>query len=94
VTYSRLFDGLPRFVDALVTYLLMVLLIFLWSLLLIVPGIMAALSYALTFFLMADRPGLKGMEALKESERLMKGNRWKLFCLFLRFIGWVPGRGP
>lgn len=88
VQYSRLFDGLQRFADALITYLLMVLLIFLWSLLLIIPGIMAALSYALTFFLMADRPELKGMEALKESERLMKGNRWKLFCLFLRFIGW------
>jgi uncharacterized membrane protein len=88
VQFSRLFDGLQRFADALITYLLMVLLIFLWSLLLIIPGIMAALSYALTFFLMADRPELKGMEALKESERLMKGNRWKLFCLFLRFIGW------
>ncbi|MCU0578498.1 MAG: DUF975 family protein [Desulfobacterota bacterium] len=88
VAYSRLFDGFQRFADALVTYLLLALLIFLWSLLLIVPGIMAALSYALTFFLMADRPELKGMEALKESERLMKGNRWKLFCLFLRFIGW------
>ncbi|MBI5585589.1 MAG: DUF975 family protein, partial [Deltaproteobacteria bacterium] len=88
VQYSRLFDGFQRFVDALITYLLLVLLIFLWSLLLVVPGIMAALSYALTFFLMADRPELKGMDALKESRRLMKGNRWKLFCLFLRFIGW------
>jgi uncharacterized membrane protein len=88
VAYSRLFDGFQRFADALITYLLMVLLIFLWSLLLFIPGIMAALSYALTFFLMADRPELKGMEALKESERLMKGKRWKLFCLFLRFIGW------
>ena len=88
VQVSRVFDGFQRFVDALVTYLLMVLLIFLWSLLLIIPGIMAALSYALTFFLMADQPGLKGMEALKESQRLMKDNRWKLFCLFLRFLGW------
>jgi|GEM_PF-153434 len=85
---SQIFDGLQRFVDALITYLLMALFIFLWSLLLIIPGIMAALSYALTFFLVAENPELKGMEALQRSKTLMNGNRWKLFCLFLRFFGW------
>ena len=44
----------------------MAVFIFLWSLLLIIPGIMAALSYALTFFLVAENPELKGMEALQE----------------------------
>jgi uncharacterized membrane protein len=86
---SQLFDGFQRFVDALVTYLLMALFIFLWSLLLIVPGIMAALSYALTFFLMVENPGLKGKEALQKSKALMNGHRGKLFCLFLRFLGWI-----
>ena len=85
---SQIFDGLQRFVEALITYLLMALFIFLWSLLLIVPGVMAALSYAMTFFLMAENPGLKGKEALQRSKTLMNGNRWKLFCLFLRFFGW------
>ena len=87
-TFSQIFDGLQRFVDALITYLLMALFIFLWSLLLIVPGIMVALSYAMTFFLTAENPGLKGKEALQRSKALMNGNRWKLFCLFLRFFGW------
>ena len=86
--FSQIFDGLQRFVDALITYLLMALFIFLWSLLLIIPGIMAALSYALTFFLVAENPELKGKEALQRSKTLMNGNRWKLFCLFLRFFGW------
>ena len=85
---SQIFDGLQRFVDALITYLLMALFIFLWSLLLIIPGIMAALSYALTFYLVAENPGLKGKEALLRSKTLMNGYRWKLFCLFLRFFGW------
>lgn len=85
---SQIFDGLQRFVDALITFLLMALFIFLWSLLLIIPGIMAGLSYALTFFLVAEDPGLKGKEALRRSKTLMNGNRWKLFCLFLRFFGW------
>jgi uncharacterized membrane protein len=86
--FSQIFDGLQRFVDALITYLLMALFIFLWSLLLIIPGIMAGLSYALTFYLMAENPGLKGKEALQRSKALMAGNRWKLFCLVLRFFGW------
>ena len=85
---SQIFDGLQRFVDALITFLLMALFIFLWSLLLIIPGIMAALSYALTFFLVAENPELKGLDALRRSKTLMSGNRWKLFCLFLRFFGW------
>jgi uncharacterized membrane protein len=86
---SQIFDGFQRFVDALVTYLLMALFIFLWSLLLIVPGIMAALSYALTFFLMVENPDLKGKEALQKSKDMMNGHRGKLFCLFLRFLGWI-----
>jgi hypothetical protein len=49
---------------------------------------MAALSYALTFYLVAENPGLKGMEALQRSKTLMNGYRWKMFCLFLRFFGW------
>lgn len=85
---SQIFDGFQRFVDALVTYLWMALFIFLWFLLLIVPGIMVALSYALTFFLMAEDPTLKGREALQKSKALMDGHRWRLFCLFLRFLGW------
>ena len=88
VKFSLIFNGFQRFGDALITYFLMIVFILLWSLLLIIPGIMAGLSYALTFFLMADQPDLKGREALNESKRWMNGNRGKLFCLFLRFIGW------
>jgi uncharacterized membrane protein len=88
VEFSLIFNGFQRFLDALGTFLFMVLFIFLWSLLLFIPGIIAALSYSQTFFLMVDQPDLKGREALKESKRLMKGNQWKLFCLFWRFFGW------
>jgi uncharacterized membrane protein len=88
VALGQIFDGFQRFVDALVTYLWMVLFIFLWSLLFIVPGIMVALSYAMTFFLMSEDPTLKGKEALDKSKALMTNHRWKLFCLGLRFLGW------
>ncbi len=85
---AGLFEGFQRFPQALATYLWLIFFLFLWFLLLIIPGIVAALSYSQTFFLMADDPKLSGREALRKSRALMFGNRWKLFCLFCRFIGW------
>lgn len=85
---SQLFDGFNHFVNALVAYLLMSLFIFLWTLLLIIPGIVAGLSYSQTFFILADNPRMEGSEALQKSKAIMKGNRWRLFYLFWRFFGW------
>ncbi len=83
-----LFDGFTRFSQALIAYLLMVLYIVLWSLLLIIPGIIAALSYSQTFFILADNPTIEPGEAIARSKKMMMGNKWKLFVLGLRFIGW------
>lgn len=85
---SQLFDGFNQFVNSLIAYLLVTLFIFLWTLLLIVPGIVAALSYSQTFFLLVENPTMEGLEALRQSKALMKGNRLKLFYLFCRFLGW------
>lgn len=87
--FSNLFDGFNRFVQSLVTYLLIVLFVVLWTLLLIVPGIMAGLSYAMTFYILADNPHMAPMDAIRESKRMMLGYRWKLCCLGFRFIGWA-----
>jgi len=86
---AQLFDGFSRFVDALVAYLLMTVFVILWSLLLIVPGIIAALSYAMTYFLLADNPGLDGLGAMRKSKQLMIGHKMRLCTLGLRFIGWI-----
>jgi uncharacterized membrane protein len=85
---SQLFDGFSRFVDALVAQLLMTVFVVLWSLLLIVPGIIAALSYAMTFFLLADDPSLEGAKAITKSKQMMEGHKAQLFMLGLRFFGW------
>ena len=58
-------------------------------LILSIPYIRAFYSYSLTFFVVAEKPEQPASESLKESVRLMKGNRWKLFCLQFRFIGWI-----
>lgn len=68
--------------------LLMNLYIFLWTLLLIVPGIIAAYSYRIAFYLMIDNPEIGVSEALKQSKEMMYGYKSKLFCLDISFIGW------
>ena len=59
-----------------------------WMLLLIVPGIMAAFSYAMTDFILAEHPDMDPNEAISRSKEMMYGNRWRLFCLGISFIGW------
>ncbi|MCF7859320.1 MAG: DUF975 family protein [Candidatus Cloacimonetes bacterium] len=84
------FEGgnLGMFGKTLGLYLLMNLYILLWSLLLIVPGIIVAYSYRIAFYLMIDDPELNISEALKKSKEMMYGYKSKLFFLDLSFIGW------
>jgi uncharacterized membrane protein len=88
LAFGMLFDGFRSFGTALAAYLLVTLFVLLWTLLLIVPGILASLSYSMTFFILADDPTLAPMEAIRRSKRMMAGNRWKYFCLQWRFFGW------
>ncbi len=62
--------------------------VLLWSLLLIIPGIIATYSYAMTEFILAEHPDLTASEAIAQSKEMMSGNRWRLFCLHFSFIGW------
>lgn len=86
---SQIFSGFNNFTSALVANLLVALFILLWALLLIIPGIMAAFSYMLTFFILADNPSLTPSQAINKSKEMMKGHKWKAFFLSCRFIGWI-----
>ncbi|MCC8423501.1 DUF975 family protein [Mucilaginibacter sp. UR6-11] len=83
---EQLFDGFKFFTNALITYLLTVLYVILWTLLLIVPGIIAALSYSMVFYILADNPTLKPQEILDQSKKMTDGYKWKLFYLCLHFF--------
>jgi len=87
--FEMLFDGFQNYAVALATFLLEALFVFLWMLLLIVPGIIAAMAYSQAFFLLAEDKTLTPMDALAKSKQLMEGNKWKLFCLCWRFFGWA-----
>ena len=85
---SVIFSRFDIFLKAMGLNLFMGLFIWLWSLLLIVPGIIASYRYRLAPYLMTENPGLGIREAVNMSKELMAGHKWRLFCLDLSFIGW------
>lgn len=86
---NNLFDGYKKSIgNSIIASLLMGIYIFLWSLLLIVPGIIKAFSYAMTFYIIAENPKISTTDALKRSQAMMNGHKWDFFVLELSFLGW------
>ena len=86
---GALFGFFLHWKNAAIARLLETLYVFLWSLLFIIPGIIASYSYAMTPYILAEHPELPAREALARSKEMMGGNRWRLFCLQFSFIGWA-----
>lgn len=61
----------------------------LWSLLLVIPGIVKAYAYSMAQYVKIDHPEYDWRQCMKESQRLMTGYKGKLFMLDLSFIGWI-----
>lgn len=88
-SFESLFAYFTHWKTMAVARLLRSIYVLLWSLLLVIPGIIASYSYAMTSFLLAERPELEAGETITLSKELMSGNRWRLFCLHFSFIGWL-----
>lgn len=84
---EQIFEGFNNFTTALAAYLLKMVFIFLWTLLLIIPGIIAAYSYSMTFYILAEDNSLDAMEAIDKSKAMMNGYKLKYFRLQLRLLG-------
>lgn len=84
-----LFDGFKQFNRSFAAYLLTSIFTILWSLLLIVPGIIALHRYALTFYILADQPHLSATEAITLSSAWMDGHKMQLFGLYMLFLGLI-----
>lgn len=87
--FATLFSRFDGFTAGFCQKLLRGLYTALWSLLLVVPGIMAAYGYAMTPYILAEHPEMTASQAIAASKAMMKGHRWELFCLDLTFIGWA-----
>ena len=85
---TNLFAYFKHWKTTVLANLLRTLYIFLWSLLCLIPGIIASYSYAMVPYIMADNPELTAKEACERSKQMMDGNRFRLFCLTFSFIGW------
>lgn len=83
-----LFSAFDIFGRALWLRVLMGLKIFAWSLLFIIPGIVAAFRYAMAPYIMAENPNLTASQAIELSKQMMDGRKGDLFVLNLSFIGW------
>ena len=86
---NPLVSGFNRFVETMVAGLLYTIIITVGISLLIVPGIIAALGLSMTFFIMVDNPNISGVDALRKSWQMMKGNKSDYFLFCCRFIGWA-----
>lgn len=85
---TNLFAYFKHWKTTVLANLLRSLYIALWSLLCLIPGIIASYSYAMVPYIMAENPELTAREACERSKQMMDGNRFRLFCLTFSFIGW------
>ena len=84
-----LFSQFRNVISAFCTNFLIELLVFLWSLLLIVPGIIKACAYSQALYILADDPALGSWEAIRRSEEMMQGHKMEYFLLCMSFYGWA-----
>lgn len=80
--------GFRNYGHTFVTLFLTDLFIALWTLLLIIPGIVKSYSYRMVPYILAEHPELSATETIARSKEMMNGHKWHAFCYDLSFIGW------
>lgn len=86
--FGNLFDGFAFFFKVLGLFIMMAIFVYLWSLLLIVPGIIAAYRYRMALYIMIDNPHMSALDCIRASKQMMNGHKGELFVLDLSFLGW------
>lgn len=86
---KQLFAYFGEFWPAFKVTFLTGLFTMLWSLLLVIPGIIKAYAYSQSMYILAENPGIGAREALKRSSEMMDGHKMELFVLSLSFLGWI-----
>ena len=89
VEFSEFFAAKRNVGEALLLGFFKTLFIALWSLLFVIPGLVKTYSYSMAYYIAYDHPEYTWRQCIDESRRLMDGNKWRLFCLHLSFLGWI-----
>ena len=87
--YGNLLDGFGQLWRIVLLQIVSAIFIALWSLLLVVPGIIAAYRYSMAYFILLDHPEYGVLDCLRESKRITQGRKMELFKLDLSFLGWM-----
>ena len=88
LSVKLLFSQLHRLIPFFILILLQAIFIILWTLLFIIPGIIAALRYSQALYIAIDNPEMKASAVINRSKEMMEGQKMKYFLLMLSFIGW------
>jgi len=87
--FLTLFDGFS-FVGKLIgLHVVIYIFIFLWSMLFVIPGIIAGYRYRFAIYNLCENPELGIFEALNMSKRQTMGYKTQLLMLDLSYIGWI-----
>jgi len=86
--FNDMFAGFRLFKTNFVLHLLMLIFTLLWALLLVVPGIIAAIKYSMAFYILNDNPEIGAMEAIRRSKEMMEGHKMRFAEMWLSFLGW------
>lgn len=86
--FYNLMDGFTIFFKVVWLNIVVGFFIWLWSLLFIIPGIVAAYRYRMAFYILLENPELSALECIGRSKAMMYGRKAELFILDLSFIGW------
>lgn len=88
ISVNNIFDGFKITGKAIWLNIMIAVFTFLWSLLFVIPGIIKAYSYSMSYFILAEHPEYTAHEALEKSKQIMNGHKMDLFVLQLSFILW------
>jgi len=86
--YKDIFSGFIIFHKVVLIFLISSTFIFLWSLLLLIPGIIASYRYRLAYYILLDDPRKGPLQCLNESTTLMNGAKVDLLIIDVSFLGW------
>jgi len=78
----------PNYFKFLFTEIVRGIFIYLWFLLLIIPGYIKAIAYSMTGYIICDNPDLSPVDAVSLSNKITKGYKWDIFVMYLSFIPW------
>ena len=84
--FADSFGGFARPLEVLWLIVLMNIKTFLWTLLFIIPGIVAIYRYRQAWYLKSEHPDWSASKCLAESGKMMKGRKWAAFCLDMSFL--------